>query len=102
MAHRRTALITMVLVAFVGAAPSFGQNGGFVGGTTAPKDVPAFSFVARNLASMYQAVAVVTGSDRRYRGMGFAQCLRTVLAKVSGNPRLEQDRRVDRFAREAH
>ncbi|HKX19977.1 MAG TPA: DUF2066 domain-containing protein [bacterium] len=103
-ARRRllTSSLGGLLVAFMGAAPSFGQSGGFSGGTAAPKDVPAFSFVARNLASMYQAVAVVTGSDRRYRGVGFAQCLRTVLAKVSGNPRLEHDPRVDRFAREAN
>jgi hypothetical protein len=89
----------VLVVLIVGAAPSFGA---FVGGAAPPKDVPQFSFVARNLESVYQAVAVVTGSDRRYRGVGFAQCLRTVLAKVSGNPRLEQDRRVDRFARQAH
>lgn len=89
----------VLVVLIVGAAPSFGA---FVGGATPPKDVPQFSFVARNLESVYQAVAVVTGSDRRHRGGGFAQCLRTVLAKVSGNPRLEQDRRVDRFARQAN
>lgn len=96
------ASLGVLLVAFVGAAPSFGQGGGFGGGAAPPKDVPQFSYVARNLASLYQAVAVVTGSDRRYRGAGFAQCLRTVLAKVSGNPRLERDPRVDRLAREAN
>jgi len=89
----------VLVVLIAGAPPSFGA---FAGGATPPKDVPQFSFVARNLESVYQAVAVVTGSDRRYRGVGLAQCLRTVLAKVSGNPRLEQDRRVDRFARQAH
>lgn len=105
-ARTRRRLLTLslgvLLVASVGATPSFGQSGGFSGGTAPPKDVPEFSFVARNLASVYQAVAVVTGSDRRYRGVGFAQCLRTVLAKVSGNPRLEHDPRVDHFAREAN
>lgn len=100
-ARRRRVLaasLGVLLVPLVGAAPSFGA---FVGGASPPKDVPQFSFVARNLESVYQAVAVVTGSDRRYRGVGFARCLRTVLAKVSGNPRLEHDPRVERFAREA-
>jgi uncharacterized protein len=102
MTDRHIALASslgVLVVLIVGATPSFGA---FAGGAAPPKDVPKFSFVARNLESVYQAVAVVTGSDRRYRGGGFARCLRTVLAKVSGNPRLEQDRRVDRFAREAH
>lgn len=106
MTDRRTARrrvlaasLGMFLVPLVGAAPSLGA---FVGGAAPPKDVPRFSFVARNLESLYQAVAVVTGSDRRYRGVGFAQCLRTVLAKVSGNPRLERDPRVERFARNAN
>jgi len=102
MTDRHIALASflgVLVILIVGATPSFGA---FAGGAAPPKDVPKFSFVARNLESVYQAVAVVTGSDRRYRGGGFARCLRTVLAKVSGNPRLEQDRRVDRFAREAH
>lgn len=93
------ASLGVLLVSLVGTAPSFGA---FSGGAAPPKNVPQFSFVARNLESLYQAVAVVTGSDRRYRGVGFAQCLRTVLAKVSGNPRLEHDPKVERFAREAN
>ena len=93
------ASLGVLLVTLAAGVPSFGA---FVGGATPPKDVPQFSFVARNLESMYQAVAVVTGSDKRYRGMGFAQCLRTVLAKVSGNPRLGKDPRVDRFTRQAN
>lgn len=107
MANRQTGLrrgvlgmsLGLLLVTWVAGAPSFGQ---FRQGGTPPKTVPTFSYVEQNLASMYQAVVVVTGSDRRYRGFGFAQCLRTVLAKVSGNPRLENDPRIDRFAREAN
>ena len=101
-ASRRRALATslgLLLVAWMGASPSFGQ---FRQGATPPKKIAPFSYVAQNLASMYQAVAIVTGSDRRYRAMGMARCLRTVLAKVSGNPGLENDPRVERYAREAN
>lgn len=101
-ASRRRELATLLgllLVVWTGASPCFGQ---FSQGATPPKKVAPFSYVAQNLASLYQAVAIVTGSDRRYRGTGMARCLRTVLAKVSGNPRLENDPRVDRFAREAN
>jgi hypothetical protein len=105
-ARRRvlTVLLGTVLAAAGGTAPSSGApGGGFVGGATPPKNGGAtpYSYVAQNLSSMYQATVVVTGSDRRYRGVGFARCLRTVLAKASGNPRLAADPRVERFAREA-
>jgi uncharacterized protein len=57
---------------------------------------------AQDTSGLYQATAIVTGSDRRYRAVGFAQCLREVLVKVSGEPRLSHDPRVDRLAREAN
>lgn len=101
-ASRRRGIATslgLLLVAWMGASPSLGQ---FRQGATPPKKVEPLSYVAQNLASVYQAVTIVTGSDRRYRGVGMARCLRAVLAKVSGNPRLENDPRVDRFAREAN
>jgi hypothetical protein len=59
-----------------------------------PSEVPGTN-------SLYQATAVVTGSDRRSRPTGFARCLREVLVKVSGEPRLYHDPRVDRLAAEA-
>jgi hypothetical protein len=100
-ARRRDIAVSLglLLVAWATANPSFGQ---FRQGATPPKKVAPFSYVAQNLASMYQAVTIVTGSDRRYRGVGFARCLRIVLAKVSGNPRLVNDPRVERFAAEAN
>ena len=42
----------------------------------------------------YQAYAIVTGTDMRQRPWGFAQCLREVLVKVSGNPLLKEDPRL--------
>ena len=57
---------------------------------------------AQDISGLYQATAIVTGSDRRNRPAGFARCLREVLVKVSGEPRLSRDRRVDRLAAEAN
>lgn len=56
---------------------------------------------AQDVNGLYQATAIVTGSDRRSRPVGFARCLREVLVKVSGEPRLYHDPRVDRLAAEA-
>ncbi|MBV9521169.1 MAG: DUF2066 domain-containing protein [Alphaproteobacteria bacterium] len=49
----------------------------------------------------YEASAIVTGTDMRSRPSGFAQCLREVLAKVSGEPRLAKDPRVAALAAHA-
>lgn len=57
---------------------------------------------AQDTSGLYQATAIVTGSDRRNRNTGFARCLREVLIKVSGEPRLARDPRVDRLAAEAN
>jgi uncharacterized protein len=69
--------------------------------------VAAFPFTARSgrahdVSGLYQATAIVTGSDRRQRPIGFARCFREVLVKVSGEPRLARDPRVDRLAAEAN
>lgn len=82
--HRRRAFalfLVMVSVASVAAAARSGR--------------------AQDMSNLYQATAVVTGSDRRNRPTGFARCLREVLVKVSGEPRLSHDPRVDRLAAEA-
>src|SRR6185437_13561152 len=50
---------------------------------------------------LYQATAIVTGSDTRYRASGFAASLREVLVKVSGEPRLAHDPRVEALAAHA-
>ena len=56
---------------------------------------------AQDMSGLYQATAIVTGSDTRYRASGFAHCLREVLAKLSGEPRLESDPRTTALAAHA-
>lgn len=56
----------------------------------------------QDTGSFYRATAIVTGSDRRNRATGFARCFREVLVKVSGEPRLARNPRVDRLAAEAN
>jgi hypothetical protein len=48
--------------------------------------------------NLYRAVALVTGTDLRMRATGIAECLRQVLVKVSGEPRLRDDPRVAALA----
>lgn len=48
--------------------------------------------------ALYEAKAIVTGTDMRDRPTGFARCFRDVLVKVSGNPDLLDDSRVDDMA----
>jgi hypothetical protein len=50
---------------------------------------------------LYRADAIVTGTDMRQRPWGFAQCLREVLVKVSGDPRLGDDPRTAELAAHA-
>jgi uncharacterized protein len=47
-----------------------------------------------NIGPMYRADAIVTGTDMRQRPWGFAQTLREVLVKSSGDPRLKDDART--------
>ena len=54
-----------------------------------------------DISGLYQAYAIVTGTDMRQRPWGFAQCLREVLVKVSGDPRLKDDPRVAELAAQA-
>ena len=56
---------------------------------------------ADNITPLYSADAIVTGTDMRQRPWGFAQCLREVLVKVSGDPRLKDDPRVIDLAEHA-
>ena len=51
-----------------------------------------------NIGPMYQADAIVTGTDMRQRPWGFAQTLREVLVKSSGDPRLNDDPRTAQLA----
>lgn len=50
---------------------------------------------------LYQADTIVTGTDMRSRPSGFAECLRQVLVKVSGDPNLRDDLRVAALAAHA-
>ena len=49
----------------------------------------------------YRAYEIITGTDMRQRPWGFAQCLREVLVKASGDPRLRNDPRVAALAAHA-
>jgi hypothetical protein len=54
-----------------------------------------------DIGSMYRADAIVTGTDMRQRPWGFAQTLREVLVKLSGDPRLKDDPRTAQLAAHA-
>ena len=56
---------------------------------------------AEEQSALYQAYAIVTGTDMRQRPWGFAQCLGEVLVKVSGDPRLKNDPRTQALAAHA-
>ncbi len=56
---------------------------------------------AQDDPALYQATAIVTGTDMRQRPLGFAECLKGVLVKVSGAPRLADDPRVAALAEQA-
>jgi hypothetical protein len=61
--------------------------------------VPAFAEEPANPdAALYSADAIVTGTDMRQRPWGFAQCLKEVLVKVAGDPRLKDDPRIGDMA----
>jgi hypothetical protein len=56
---------------------------------------------AEDIGALYQAYAIVTGTDMRQRPWGMAQCLREVLVKVSGDPLLKDDPRTAELAAHA-
>ena len=57
--------------------------------------------LAPNPTDPYEATTIVTGVDMRNRPTGFARCLRDVLIKVSGEPRLSNDPRLPALAARA-
>jgi len=63
--------------------------------------VPVRAVVAEGAGDLYKATVIVTGYDMRSRPKGFAQALREVLVKVSGEPRLDRDPRVAEIAARA-
>ena len=54
-----------------------------------------------DLEQLYRTQTIVTGQGEENRTAGFATALETVLVKVSGDPRLIGDPRVEALAREA-
>jgi uncharacterized protein len=82
--HRRRVpalLLVTLSVALVVAAPRSGR--------------------AEDTSDLYKATTIVTGTDMRSRPAGFARCLREVLVKVSGEPRLRGDPRTSGLAAHA-
>jgi len=63
--------------------------------------VPARPASADGVTDLYKATVIVTGYDMRSRPKGFAQSLREVLVKLSGEPRLSRDARVAELAAHA-
>lgn len=61
----------------------------------------ARSATTQDTGDLYKATAIVTGTDMRSRPTGFARCLREVLVKVSGEPRLRNDPRTSGLAAHA-
>jgi uncharacterized protein len=51
--------------------------------------------------ALYEAEAIVTGTDMRQRPWGFAECLREVPVKISGDRRLKDDPRTKELAAHA-
>ncbi len=56
---------------------------------------------AQDNPALYEATAIVTGTDMRQRPLGFALCLKEVLVKVSGIPRLSDDPAIAALAEQA-
>ena len=93
------ALLPAVAPAAAQIAAASGNNGSYLGSRLLPTntDKPC----ATDGDPMYRAYAIVTGTDMRQRPWGFAETLREVLVKVSGDPRLKHDARTDNLAAQA-
>src|SRR5215472_15184503 len=60
--------------------------------------LPAPSAGADTTSDLYKSTVIVTGFDMRNRPAGFARALHEVLVKLSGEPRLDRDPRVNELA----
>jgi uncharacterized protein len=74
-------------------------NGPYLGSRLAPPK--SEGSCPPDIGPMYRADAIVTGTDMRQRPWGFAQTLREVLVKSSGDPRLKDDPRTAQLAAHA-
>ena len=72
------------------------SNGSYLGSRLVPPKTEGSC--PPNIGTIYRADAIVTGTDMRQRPWGFAQTLREVLVKSSGDPRLKDDPRAQEFA----
>jgi uncharacterized protein len=99
--HRVCAIV--LLLALTGAAttgraddaapdPTLHSNGSYLHSRLMPTQPQGQC--PPNIDPVYQAYEIVTGTDMRQRPWGFAQTLREVLVKVSGDPRLRDDPRA--------
>ena len=80
-------------------SPPPGNNGAYLASRLLPSK--STKPCTRKIAPIYEADAIVTGTDMRQRPWGFAQTLREVLVKVSGDPRLKNDPRTEELAAHA-
>lgn len=93
----------LLIVAVAGPAYAQGSSTEGIGGVMIgahlvhPKPAPP----PPGIGPMYQAYAVVTGTDMRQRPWGFAKCLGEVLVKVSGDPALKDDPRTAKLSAHA-
>src|SRR5215469_511458 len=62
---------------------------------------PAVPANADTTADLYRSTVIVTGFDMRSRPSGFARALHEVLVKLCGEPRLDQNLRVNELAAHA-
>jgi uncharacterized protein len=75
------------------------SNGNYLGSRLMPEK--SEGSCPPHIDPMYQADAIVTGTDMRQRPWGFAETLREVLVKSSGDPRLKDDPRTAQLAAHA-
>jgi len=101
-ACRWAALLPVLFAAALAAAQGTGPpaaNGGYLDSrlvsANAQRSCPP------GIGPMFRADAIVTGTDMRQRPWGFAETLREVLIKASGDPRLAHDPRIVPLAAQA-
>lgn len=89
--ERGPTVVLLVALALARAVPASGFS---TLNPTMPADVI-------DISDPYQANDIVTGFGLEWRQRGFAHCLREVLVRLSGEPRLEHDPRVAALAQHA-
>jgi len=93
------ASVLLAAAAWPASADDQRPNGNYLGSRLMPTTPEAPC--PPDILTVYQAYEIVTGTDMRQRPWGFAQTLREVLVKASGDPRLKADPRVNELAARA-